>query len=106
MILSALLLSLQAAPAAQPEPEPIPEIVVLGRLRSLQVTVGQDRKGNWNCSLSGSTGRPRLDDKFCRAATKCVRKGAKETGAIEKCIRKSRNGLVKQFERAMKKTSK
>ncbi|QFT76419.1 hypothetical protein [Erythrobacter sp. THAF29] len=97
MILSALLLSLQAAP------EPVPEIVVLGNLRSVQVVVGQDPEGRWHCSMNKSTGRPKLDDRFCRAVTKCVRKGASDREAVESCIRKTRSGLVRKFEREMKK---
>lgn len=97
MILSALLLSLQAAP------EPVPEIVVLGNLRSVQVAVGQDREGSWHCSMNKSTGRPKLDDRFCRAVTKCVRKGASDREAVEGCIRTTRSGLVRKVEREMKK---
>jgi hypothetical protein len=103
IIASALLaLALQAAPAAAPDPE----IVVLGRLRSLQVNVGQGPDGNWYCSLNGSTGRARLDDRFCRAVTKCVRKGASDNTAVDKCIRSTRSRLVKRVEKEMKKGSK
>lgn len=97
MIFSVLLLSLQAAP------EPVPEIVVLGNLRSVQVSVGQDPEGRWHCSMNKSTGRPKLDDRFCRAVTKCVRKGASDREAVESCIRTTRSGLVRKFEREMRK---
>ena len=100
MILSALLLSLQAAP------EPVPEIVVLGNLRSLQASVGQDAQGRWHCSLNKSTGRAKLDDAFCKAVTKCVRKGASDRSAIDTCIRDTRGRLVRKVERAMKKSSR
>ena len=100
MILSALLLSLQAAPA-----EPVPEIVVLGNLRSVQASVGQDREGSWHCSLSKSTGDPRLDDRFCRAVTRCVRDGAGEQEAVSACIRDTRATLVRRVERAMRRGS-
>ena len=98
-----LAFALQAAPA--PAPEPDPEIVVLGRLRTLQAIVGQGPDGNWYCSLSGSTGRAWLDDRFCRAITKCVRKGAAKDEAVSKCIRSSRKKLVKRVEKEMKKGS-
>ncbi len=98
MILAMLLLSIQAAPA-----EPVPEIVVLGNLRSIQASVGQDREGNWHCSLSKSTGRARLDDRFCRAVTKCVREGADDQQAVSACIRDTRSRLVRQVERAMQR---
>jgi hypothetical protein len=89
----------------QPVPEPIPEIVVLGNLRSVEVSVGQDREGSWHCSLSKSTGRTKLDDRFCRAVTRCVRDGASDDEAIGTCIREERGRLVRRFERAMKRGS-
>lgn len=97
---AALLLSLQAAPAL-----PIPEIVVLGNLRSIQVSVGQDRGGSWHCSLDRSTGRARLDDRLCRAVTDCVRDGASDDATISACIREERSRLVRQIERRLRKGS-
>ena len=103
MIVSAAFLALaaQASPPAQPNPE----IVVLGRLRSLQANVGQGPDGNWYCSLNGSTGRDWLDDRFCRAVTRCVRKGAADNDAVDTCIRSSRKKLVKRVEKELKKGS-
>ena len=106
MILSAALLASAQAAAALQKEEPAPEIVVIGRLRSLQATVGQDKEGRWHCSLSQSTGRPKLDDKFCRAVTKCVQKGATQTDDIRACIEDKRARLVRDVERAMKKDTK
>ncbi|MEO1731059.1 MAG: hypothetical protein AAFR64_09990 [Pseudomonadota bacterium] len=110
MILSvALLASAQAAaplPVEEPASEPASEIVVIGRLRSLQASVGQDKEGRWHCSLSQSTGRPKLDDKFCRAVTKCVQKGATQTDDVRACIEDKRARLVRDVERAMKKDTK
>ena len=100
MIVTALLLSLQAAPA-----EPIPEIVVLGNLRSIQVSVGQDREGSWHCSLDRTTGRARLDDRLCRAVTDCVRDGASDDAAISVCIREERGRLIRRIERRMRRAS-
>ncbi|MGB3807119.1 MAG: hypothetical protein WA936_07965 [Erythrobacter sp.] len=97
-MIAALLLALQAAPA-----EPVPEIVIIGNLRTLEASVGQDAQGRWHCSLDRSTGRASLDDRFCRAVTKCVRKGAKSDDAIEACVRESRSRLVRSVERAMRK---
>ncbi|GMN02536.1 hypothetical protein [Erythrobacter sp. MTPC3] len=99
MIGAALLLSMQAAPAA----EPISEIVVLGNLRSVQVSVGQDREGRWHCSMNKSTGRLSLDKSFCKAVTKCVRKGADDQEKVESCISDTRSGLLRKVEREMKK---
>ena len=104
MILASAVLAIAAQ--ATPAPAADPEIVVLGRLRTLQASVGQGPQGKWYCSLNGSTGRAWLDDKFCRAVTKCVRKGASDNEAVDKCIRSSRKKLVKRVEREMKKGSK
>lgn len=98
MILASLLLAIQAAPA-----EPVPEIVVLGNLRSAQVSVGQDSEGDWHCSLSKSTGRPSLDDRFCRAVTKCVREGTSDEQAVSSCIRETRARLMRRVQRAMER---
>lgn len=100
MIGAALLLTLQAAQAA----EPVPEIVVLGNLRSVQVSVRQDPEGKWHCSMNKSTGRLSLDKSFCKAVTKCVREGADNQAKVESCIRGTRSGLVRKFEREMKKS--
>lgn len=100
MIVSALLMALQAAPAA----EPVPEIVVLGNLRSLEVRIGQDREGQWHCGLSKSTGRASLDRSFCKAVTKCVRKGADDQDKVRACISDTRAGLLRKVERELKKS--
>ena len=100
MILALALLAMQAPPA-----EPVPEIVVIGNLRSMLVFVGQAPEGNWHCSMDKSTGRPKLDHSFCKAVTKCVRKGADDQEAVDTCIRETRSGLVRKVEREMKKQS-
>lgn len=105
MIAAAALLL--AAPVAAPPPsEPESEIVVLGRLRTIGVNVGQDSAGRWHCGLDRSTGRASLDDMLCRAVTKCVRKGADSTDKVDACIRTSRANLVREVERTMNKGSK
>lgn len=101
MILSALLLSMQAAPAE----EPVSEIVVIGNLRSIRASVGQDSEGNYHCSLDRSTGRASIDDKLCRAVTDCVRDGARDDAAISACIREERGRLIRRLERQMRRRS-
>lgn len=102
MILPAALL-LTAPVATPPLPEPESEIVVLGRLRSIAVNMGQDPQGRWHCGLDRSTGRASLDDKLCRAVTKCVRKGADSAEKVDGCIRTTRARLVREIERTMNK---
>ena len=103
MILAAALLM-----ASQPTPAPLAEseseiVVVLERLRSVTVNVGRDPQGRWHCGLARSTGRAKLDDRLCRAVTKCVRKGADSRDKVDACIRTSRAGLVRELERTLKK---
>jgi len=107
MVVSAVLLTLAPAPVTVPAtpPQPEPEIVVLGRLRALQANVGQGPDGDWYCSLNSSTGRASLDSRFCKAVTKCVRKGAENSEAVDTCIRSTRKRLVKRVEKEMKKGS-
>lgn len=105
-MISAAFLLLAAPVATPPLSGPESEIVVLGNLRSVTVNVGQDREGRWHCGLDRSTGRASLDDKLCRAVTKCVRKGASGNAAVDTCIRTSRARLVREVERTMKKGSK
>ena len=105
MISALALLAAQAAMPPEAEPEPIPEIVVIGHLRSVKVYVGQDPAGQWHCSMNKSTGRPKLDHSFCKAVTKCVRKGADNQQKVDTCIRDTRSRLVRKVERAMKKSS-
>lgn len=103
MIFSAILFALQAAQTAQPQP--VPEIVVIGNLRSIAVSVGQDGEGSWHCSLDRSTGRARLDDRLCRAVTDCVREGASDDAAVSACIREERARLIRRIERSMQRDS-
>lgn len=105
MVLVAALI-LAAQPASPAEAEAESEIIVLARLRTIGVNVGQDSAGQWQCGLDRSTGRASLDDRLCRAVTKCVRKGADSPAAVDACIRTSRANLVREVERAMNKASK
>ena len=102
----AVMAAAQAASPPQTVTEPIPEIVVIGHLRSVEVMVGQDPEGQWHCSMNKSTGRAKLDQSFCKAVTKCVRKGASDQDAVDSCIRTTRSRLVQKVERAMKKNSR
>jgi hypothetical protein len=103
MILAAALALVPVSAAAVPLAQPESEIVVLGRLRTIGVNVGRNRAGEWTCGLDRSTGRATLDERLCRAVTKCVRKGAETQTEVEICIRTSRAQLVRQVEQVMKK---
>ncbi len=108
MIVSALLLF--AAQTADTPAEPVyteEEIVVIGqRLRGISVNVGRDAQGSFYCNLSDTTGYPRLDEKLCKATTKCVRKGNIEDAAVKQCLETRKSSLLKKIKRKMRKDRK
>ena len=94
--MSWLILLLAQAPAAATDH---PEIIVVAeRFNRLQATVGRDPQGRWHCSLDGTSGAPRLDDRLCRAVTKCARKQAKGGKPAEACIADNRKRLLAQWK--------
>ncbi|MEN2711352.1 hypothetical protein ACQKOH_04240 [Sphingomonas sp. NPDC092331] len=95
MILS-LLLVLQTSPAPQDELN----IEVVGRrLAAISATVSQGAGGKLGCALSASSGHAKLDEQLCRAATQCVRKGARDSAAVKVCIDKRKPALLADFKR-------
>lgn len=103
-IFAALLLA-QAAPGVLADDPP--EIVVMAeRLRTLSVSVGQDRDGKWHCSMDGSSGVPRMDGLLCKAVTDCVRKGAREDAAVEACVGDGKARLLRHFRRELRENSR
>ncbi|MDH4744344.1 hypothetical protein OMP43_09990 [Sphingomonas sp. CBMAI 2297] len=91
-----LLLVLQTAPAPQDELN----IEVVGRrLAAISATVSQGAGGKLGCALSASSGYARLDEQLCRAATQCVRKGARDSAAVKACIDKRKPALLADFKR-------
>lgn len=98
MILIATLMALAAPPVDAVEDE----IVVIGqRMAALSVNVGRDPEGRYHCSLSDTTGNARLDDRLCRTATKCVRKGAASDESVKACIDKQKPKLIAQLRREL-----
>ena len=92
----AALLLVQAPAAAADHPE---IVVVAERFNRLQVSVGRDPQGRWHCSLDGTSGVPRLDDRLCRAVTQCVRKHAEGGKSVEACVEDNRGRLLRQWKR-------
>ncbi len=98
--------------AALPQDAPLvpmteQEILVVGqRLNSLAVNVGRDAKGRWYCGLTESTGYPKLDDRLCRAATRCVRKGTTDVAGVNACIAKAKPGLLAELRKRIKRGDK
>jgi hypothetical protein len=94
-----ITLALFAAPIAAPLPQMEPEIVVIGqRLQRVQVNIARDREGRLHCSLNGSSGNAKLDQRVCKASAKCVRKvGGKGQAAIHGCIVDGKAKLLAQF---------
>ena len=104
---AAILFALQAASPAQ-EASPTDadaiegEILVMAeRLRSIDVNVGQDRDGNWHCSLSASSGSEIIDSRLCRTTTHCVRENGDNRPAIEECVRGHRSQTLADFRQRL-----
>lgn len=102
-----LMMAAQGAPiAAELVPTDAEIVVIARRLNEISASVGRDPKGRYHCSLSGSTGLTRLDDRLCRAVTKCVKKGASDDGAIQQCVAASKPKLIEQIRREAGKTGR
>jgi len=101
MIFSSLLIMASQFIASDYEPTySEQEIVVIGnRLRSISVSIGQDQKRSYYCSLSDSTGYSKLDNQMCKAMIKCVQKGSTGDAKVKKCIAKTKSTLVKRLKR-------
>jgi len=95
VIALALLALVQTAPTED-------EIVVIGRrFAALSATIGRDARGSYTCGLSGTSGNVRLDGALCKAATKCVRKGAADSAQVAACIDKRKPALLAAFRRSL-----
>lgn len=100
MILTTLALFSAAVQEPPLDPMTEEEIVIVGqRLQGVTVNVGRDPKGRWHCGLTGSTGYPKLDERLCRATTKCVQKGKSDDAAINACVAKTKPGLIAELRK-------
>lgn len=99
MMLPLALLAL----AAQELPDaPLSEaeiVVIAQRLNSITVNVGRDPRGRYHCALDGTTGRPRIDDRLCRATTKCVIKGKRGDAEIHRCVARAKPALLAELRK-------
>ncbi len=75
------------------------DVVVVGRQASYGI-VRRDARGNYSCALNRSSGDRRLDSRYCRAATDCVRKGARKIEAVHTCIDQRKPTLLAEMKRA------
>lgn len=97
MILAFAALALAQANAPQSGDD---EIVVIGRrFEQASVNVGKDARGRFTCSLTASSGNARLDERLCRAASKCVIKGATDQAGVKDCIDRKKPELLAHFRR-------
>ncbi|MBY4635910.1 hypothetical protein K5P26_01995 [Sphingopyxis sp. XHP0097] len=101
MILSLALLAM--AQVTEPVPTEEEIVVIARRLDEISASVGRDDKGRYHCSLSGSTGLARLDDRLCRAVTRCVQKGASDDQTINQCVAASKPKLIAQIRKEARK---
>ncbi len=94
-ILAALMMLQSAAPAGDED-----TILVLAkRLEQIEVSIAQDDKGRWSCSLSQSSGHKRVDDRLCRTATACFRANGDNREEMIACMSNSRGNILEEFRR-------
>ncbi|HZF46695.1 MAG TPA: hypothetical protein VEZ26_10180 [Sphingomonadaceae bacterium] len=97
--MSALLaLMFVAAPAAAVAENDI--VVIAQRFSGLSASVERDGAGRYHCSLNGTSGSLKLDGQLCKAATKCVRKGAADSAGVKICIEAAKPKLLADFKRS------
>lgn len=89
----ALLAVIQAVAPAGAEDE---IVVIARRFEQVAVHVGKDEAGRFTCGLSASSGSPRLDERLCKAASRCVIKGAADSDAVKICIDRKKPSLLAQ----------
>ena len=99
------MLATMALAFGSPAAVAAPEIVVIERrLESVTVRVGQEPDGKWYCSMDGSIGIRSLDERVCKAVSKCVRKGASTDDAVQACVTKSKRRLFEKFKREQERS--
>jgi hypothetical protein len=97
---SALLaLSLLMATAATDESD---IVVIAQRLKGVTAVVDRDERGRFRCSVSQSTGLPRLDQSLCKTAAKCVRDGASDAAAVNACVTARKPALLDDVRSQLK----
>jgi len=97
---SALLaLSLLMATAAAEDSD---ILVIAQRLKGVTAVVDRDDRGRFRCSVSQSTGLPRLDQALCKTASKCVRDGASDADAVNACVAARKPALLDEVRTQLK----
>ena len=98
--MSALLaLSLLMATAAAEDSD---ILVIAQRLKGVTAVVDRDDRGRFRCSVSQSTGLPRLDQALCKTASKCVRDGASDADAVNACVTARKPALLDEVRTQLK----
>lgn len=96
-----LLLAAVALAQVTGAPAPADEISVIGRrFDQMSATVRRDGQGRYTCNLSATSGDLRLDERLCKAATACVRKGALDKAQVTACIERKKPSIFEAFRGA------
>jgi hypothetical protein len=104
VMISALLLALQATELPPEPPVTDEEIVVIAsRLNEITARVSRDPKGRYHCGLSGSTGRLSLDKALCKTVTQCVKKGNIAEAAVRQCVDAEKPKLIAKIRKQARK---
>jgi hypothetical protein len=80
-------------------------LVIAQRLKGVTAVVDRDDRGRFRCSVSQSTGLPRLDQALCKTASKCVRDGASDADAVNTCVTARKPALLDELRTLKARTS-
>lgn len=76
------------------------DIVVVGRrIATAELTLTRDSAGRGHCSLSRSSGDPRIDTALCRRAARCLPRRDIDPGQVEACIARQKDKLTAEWRR-------
>ncbi|CAN5474529.1 hypothetical protein BH10PSE12_BH10PSE12_16460 [soil metagenome] len=94
----ALFLAVGAPAAAEAVPPAQDDIVVIARqLAAVSVWLAPDAKGQLSCGMNMSSGDVALDEKLCKAAAQCWKKGATAAPDMKNCIETRKPTLLKEL---------
>ena len=92
----AALLALQAPAAAPPAEDPI--VITSNRLDKARFNLSINRlTGRMKCTVSRSSGDPKIDTYMCDVGKYCARTSRKTRPAIEQCIAEQKKAYLARF---------
>ena len=103
-LLTAPVAAIAPAPADALSAEDRQVLELAQRLRAVDADVMLDDAGKWQCSLSGTSGTKRVDDRLCATATRCARTFKGREDKVQQCVAENRSAILEQFRHRLQKT--